>query len=216
MRRIVLALVLAACAGPAFAVQDRYGPPRAEGPLGARVAPPPAGPMLDWQGKSAAPQPAGLPAAEHRPEPIAPWAQRMAPRPAQDPPQSHPLAPQPAAMTPVPAAPQQARVLPPPANASRPYAPAAIAAAPVPTAQAAGATARPRFYSVSRQYGAQPDPIPAAGPPRGQPLTLNEIPTSENLGRTQAPLDDGRASQAVPTPVTRENAAADRARRLGL
>ena len=123
MRRIVLALVLAACAGPAFAVQDRYGPPRSEGPLGARIAPAPVGPMLDWQGKSAAPQPAVLPGMAQGPEPIAPWAQRMAPRPAQ----GQPLAPQQAAIAPFPVAQPQARILPPPANAPRPYAAGAAA-----------------------------------------------------------------------------------------
>lgn len=224
MRRIALAFAIAACTSPAFAAQDRYGPPRTEEPLGARAAPVPAGSMLTWHGKTAIPQAANVPAAEERPEPLLSPAQHIAPPqpPVQPPvPQRSVMAPptavpQRAVMAPLPAAPPTARVLPPAASPAPPYGGRVAAAPPIATAQAAGATGRPRFYSVARQYGAQPDPIPVAPPPHGPALTLNEIPTSENLGRSQAPLDDGRATQAVPTPVTKENAAASRFSRMGL
>lgn len=208
MRRIALAFAIAACTSPAFAAQDRYGPPRTEEPLGARAAPVPAGSMLTWHGKTAIPQAANVPAAEERPEPLFSPAQHIAP--------PQPPVPQRVVMAPLPPAPPTARVLPPAASPAPPYGGRVAAAPPIATAQAAGATGRPRFYSVARQYGAQPDPIPVAPPPHGPALTLNEIPTSENLGRSQAPLDDGRATQAVPTPVTKENAAASRFSRMGL
>ena len=234
MRRIALAFAIAACASPAFAVQDRYGPPRTESPTAGVVQLPP-GALLDWSGK-AAPQPAQPgPPALARPEPLAPWAQRMAPRPTQAP---APIVQPQAAVAPaaIPAArqqpalplpPQQARALPVPANGPRPYvaqpyvaqpyvAQAMAAPPPVATAQAPGAAARPRFYSVARQYGAQPDPIPVSAAPRGPALSLTEIPASDNLGRTQAPLDDGRSNQAVVIPDTKQNAASNRISRLGL
>lgn len=244
MRRIVLAFALAASASPAFAAQDRYGPPRSEPAFDARGTGALTGPMLGWKGKTAAAdqqveRPAAVP---ERPEPIAPWAQRIAPRPA---PAAQPSVQPTAATMPVMASaaapttrlvdapPAQLRSAATPVNPPRMVgaraeaalaggpgmAPArpAVASPPMATAQAPGAAARPRFYSVSRQYGAQPDPIPLAAPaPRGQALTLSEVPASENLGRTQAPLDDGRANQAVPTPVTKENAAASRFSRMGL
>jgi len=224
MRRIVLALALAACASPAFAVQDRYGPPQTESPSGPRMVQLPPGALLDWNGKVAPQQVGSEPAVLARPEPLAPWAQRMAPRPSQVPaiqqqtgvaPIAAPAARQPAPVAPPP--PAQARVLPAPANGPQPYAARAAAAPPpVRTALAPGASARPRFYSVARQYGAQPDPIPVSAAPRGPALTLSEIPTSENLGRTQAPLDDGRANQAVIIPDTKQNAASNRISRYGL
>jgi hypothetical protein len=225
MRRIVIAFALAACASPAFAVQDRYGPPQTESPAGPHRVQLPPGALLDWNGKVAPRQVTAEPAALARPEPLAPWAQRMAPRPPQGPavqpqpagvaPIAAPVARQQAPVTPPP--PAQARTLPAPVNAPEPYAARAAAAPPpVRTALAPGASARPRFYSVARQYGAQPDPIPVSAAPRGPALTLSEIPTSENLGRTQAPLDDGRANQAVIIPDTSRNAASNRISRYGL
>jgi hypothetical protein len=198
MRRIVLALALAACASPAFAVQDRYGPPRTESVGAARITPLPAGSMLGWNGKAAAPQEA-YEAAPQRPAPIVPWTQRLAPPQTQAQAQAL-VVPQ-----------QQARVLPAPADGPRPFA-ARLAAAPPPAATplAPNATERPRVYSVGRQYGEQPDPIPGAIAPSGAALTLKEVPASDNLGRTQAPLDDGRSNQAVAIPVTKDNAAANR------
>lgn len=201
MRQTLVVLALCACASPAFAAQDRYGPPQPQSAVGARAAPLPAGSLLGWIGKTAAPQATLAAPAPERPAPIAPWAQRLSA------PQAQPVA--------VPQ--QQARTQPPPANAPQRYAARAAAAPPpIHTTEAPGASERPRFYSVARQYGAQPDPIPAPAAPRGPALTLNEIPTSDNLGRTQAPLDDGRANQAVAIPVTRQNAAANRISRNGL
>ena len=186
MRRIVLALVLTACASPALAVQDRYGPPRTPSAQDIRAAALPAGPLLDWTGK-AAPQAIAAPAASPRPAPIAPWAQRLA---AQQPPQ-------------VVAAPQpQARLLPPPADRPQPFAQRAAPVAPptVRTAMAPNATERPRVYSVGRQYGEQPDPIPVAAAPRGQPMTLSEIPTGANLTQNQPSADDIRGDRDMPEP----------------
>lgn len=241
MRRIVLIFALTACASPAFAVQDRYGPPSAQ-PSPVRDAALPPGSLLTWAGKVAAPQAQPEPVGMQRPAPLSPWAERLAgaqpqaePRavaqaPAQTlvmaspepvrraspapaaapPPYAAPVAPAP----PLVAATTQAR--PQPASAPQPLATRVAPPPPVRTAEAPGATERPRFYSVARQYGAQPDPIPVAAPLRGQALTLADIPTSENLGRSQAPLDDGRTAQAVAIPDTRQNAASNRISRLGL
>jgi hypothetical protein len=184
MRRIVLALVLTASASPALAVQDRYGPPRTESAADIRAAAFPAGPLLDWTGK-AAPQAVAAPAAPPRPAPMAPWAQRLAPQPPSQ------AAPQP-----------QARLLPPSADRPQPFAQRAAPAAPPPvrTAMAPNATERPRVYSVGRQYGEQPDPIPLAVAPRGQPMTLSEIPTGANLTQNQPSSDDIRGDRDMPEP----------------
>jgi hypothetical protein len=196
MRLIALTVALVASASPAFAVQDRYGPPSTESAV--RATPIPAGPLLDWTGKAAPTQVAPAPAAPPRPAPIAPWAQRLAPQPPQT--QAAPPPPQ-----------QQARLLPPPANAPQPFA-ARIAAPPpppIPTALAPNATERPRIYSVARQYGEQPDPIPGAAAPRGQALTLSEVPAGANLAQNQAALDAAQADRA-DIPESRQNAASNR------
>jgi len=189
MRRSIAfaaAMALAALSAQAHA-QSRYGP----GPS-----------TLSWHGKTPPPAQAESPAqpvAPERPEPIAPWAQRMA---AQTPP------PAPAFQSPAPVAvarlePALAPTAAPPARAlpthlydsPPPPAPAvqpapqqqtALLGAPAPRPAAAplnpSAVAGPRFYSVYREYGVAPDAIPTAPQAnRGQETTLREIPTTPSL-----------------------------------
>lgn len=198
MRRIALAFALAACASPAFAVQDRYGPPTTVSPAIERIAPLAAGSLLDWSGKAAAPQAmpeaVAAPAGPPRPTPFAPQAQRLAP-------------PQPQAVV---APQQQARLLPPPVDSRPSYAMrAGVAPPPIPTALAPNATERPRVYSVARQYGEQPDPIRFVAAPRGQPMILADVPAGANLAQSQASLDEARADRA-DISETRQNAASNR------
>jgi hypothetical protein len=178
------AMALAALSAQAHA-QSRYGP----GPS-----------TLSWPGKAAAQAKTTAPSVEPaRPEPIAPWAQRMA---ALTPPSAAPLLP---AAAPVatarpetaitPAAAPAPRALPshlydspPPAPIAQtaPQQQTALLGAPAPRPLAAplnpSAAAGPRFYSVYREYGVSPDAIPTAPQTsRGQETTLRETPSTPSL-----------------------------------
>lgn len=143
--------------------ESRYGPApeRAPTPVNGRgpgyTGQPYTGRALGWSGKReiAAPQAQG-------PAQVQPWWARSAPQAPQA-----PQAPVARAAYPPPVAPQAAL---PQSIYDAPRAPA-----PVPAAYAAPAQPAPqllpgqvgaRTYSVGRQFGMSPDPIPSAGPPR--------------------------------------------------
>ena len=183
MRRLIAfaaAMALATLSAQAHA-QSRYGP----GPS-----------TLAWPGKTpppAAPEIVAEAAAPARPEPIAPWAHRLAaaapaPIPAAAPASIVAEAPQYAAPTSAPTASRPAHVPThlydtPPAAQPAPQQQTALlggpAARPVP---ASGAAEGPRFYSVYREYGIAPDAIlTAPHTSRGQETTLREIPSTPSL-----------------------------------
>lgn len=146
--RLVLALAVLACsAASAGAAEDRYGPssPR---PTAAY-----AGPLLSWTGKTESA--ATAPVALARPLPDGLY-RAAAPQ--------VPLSP-----ARPPAAPATAFAAPLPQSLyDRPTTPAAPPG-PVALAPAASqyASSAPRLYSVHRQFGAEPDPIPAPPPGDG-------------------------------------------------
>lgn len=206
-RLVTATLLMAAVAAPAFGAQDRYGPPSTAASRAAVTAhdarPEPLAP---WARRLAAnaPAPVAAPPAPPRPQPLSAWAMRQQPAPVATrlpPPPAggpQPLAYRPAvAPAPMPAVPQTA-------------VPQAVAAAPRPSAMAPGATGRPRLYSVSRQYGEEPDRIPVTPPAQGQVLNLAETPVTRSMSQGAGPLED------IPISETSRNAAASRATRLGL
>jgi len=144
--RLVLALAALACsAATASAAEDRYGPSTPRG-TGASAY---AGPLLGWTGKTAPVAPASL-AAATRPQPLPGGLYRPLAQPQAA---AAPVAALPTSLYDRPAPPTraQAAALPPP-----PAAPA--------VAGGLYANAAPRFYSVHRPFGAEPDPIPAPPP----------------------------------------------------
>jgi hypothetical protein len=198
MRSVALIAALA-CATVAHAEgvrESRYGPERERAPTPMSGSPaygaqPYVGRTLGWSGKRAdvapaAPQATAQPAARQQPW----WS-----LPIGAPPQAQAPVPQQAARAPIPQPWVQqapARALPqtihdapapapqsPQAYAQAPYAPPAAA----PRALLPGQTTA-RTYSVGREFGLQPDPIPAAGPSRmvlvGPPATApdDDEPTS--------------------------------------
>lgn len=178
------AMALAALSAQAADAQTRYGP----GPS-----------TLSWPGKASPPaqaEPAVQTVASTRPEPVAPWAPRIAARtaPPLAVPVAAPVAPAPrpepiAAPTAAPAAralPSHLYEAPAPAPRAAPQQQTALLGAPPPRPAAAplnpSAPAGPRFYSVYREYGVSPDAIPTAPQSnRGQETTLRDIPSTPSL-----------------------------------
>lgn len=171
---LACALVACASARAQSASESRYGPApeRAPTPVAGRAlgyaGAPYAGRSLGWSGKREIVAPAPQAAVQ-----VQPWWARTAPQ-AQQPPTARA-----AYSAPAPAfAPQALQ----PSGAPRPQslydAPApALAASPAPPVKPAAPPSAPqpafrdgqvgaRTYSVGRQFGMAPDPIPAAGPPR--------------------------------------------------
>lgn len=187
MRLVVLivALASASAAQAEGARETRYGPAPARAPAaldgraplyngaayGART--------LGWSGKRDA---IAAPSETTAQQPW--WArepsQAQAPRP-------QPPAPAPAASTPQAAAPtsqlpQSLYDAPPPQAYSAPTQPN-LAAAPLQPGQVGA-----RTYSVGRQFGMSPDPIPAAGPPR---MVLIAPPPATETDETKPSGEDG-------------------------
>jgi Meckel syndrome type 1 protein len=172
---ITFALVAAPAAGVwAATVEDRYGPPP-PADLSAQVAAAPTVGWLSWSGKTPAEAPARAsvrstfepaprpavsawtPAAQHSPDRVATAAlptSLYSPAP-------RPMAESSARQAPAPRD-AESRAAEARAAAPAPWtsmARASTAAAPQTSAQAQ-AGLRPHFYSVARQYGVTPDPIP--------------------------------------------------------
>jgi Meckel syndrome type 1 protein len=172
---VTLALVAAPVAGAwAATVEDRYGPPPPADLSAPATASPSAG-WLSWSGKTPAEAPA-RPAVRSTFEPLprpavsawTPAVQHMPDRIATAalPTSLYSPAPKPAASSPARPAdePQNAEARLAEARAAPP-APwtsmgQASAAATPQTAAQAQTGLRPHFYSVARQYGVTPDPIP--------------------------------------------------------
>lgn len=185
MRSVALIAALA-CATVAHADgvrESRYGPERERAPTpmnGSQPygAQPYAGRTLGWTGKREAVAPTAPQAAQVQPW----WSRGGAPAQVQAPVQASvrqqaaraPI-PQPMPMqAPARALPQSIYDAPTPAQPQpQTYAQAPVASA-APRALQPGQTMA-RTYSVGRQFGLQPDPIPAAGPSRmvlvGPPAT---------------------------------------------
>lgn len=187
---LALSIVLSGLAGPAFAVEDRYGPPRAAEAGSAAQAQR----LLNWHGKSAAPDYE----ASQLPPPIAPWAQRRSAAAAQPAPTALPAPPdrpqpivRPVATAPAPAAP-----------ATPVAAPLLAAAAPAPVAQPATAAFDPARLpppvSPWNERGGR------AAPRGGEAVTLGE----QTLGGGMAKAAPGNAD--IPVTQTKQNAAATR------
>lgn len=197
MRVVALIAVLASAtaAHADGARESRYGPAPERAPVAVAGRGPGytgqayAGRTLGWSGKREVVEPSAQAASQ-----VQPWWSRG-------------VQPQPQPQQPVRAAYPQpvpsyapARDLPrsiydaPPATA--PAAPAAVAyAAPAPQQQQQATAWRPgqvgvRTYSVGRQFGMSPDPIPAAGPPR---MVLIAPPASAPEDEDK-PRDDGEWS----------------------
>jgi hypothetical protein len=172
MRLVLLLPVMISVAAPAYAEgarESRYGPttPRQS----AAAAAPYTGPLLGWASKQASVTSQADTATQ--PAPIAPWARYQpasvaasssrvaAPTPSASAlpdslyatPRAKPTAPSLAARAPTSPAPAPPT---PPAAAPPRQQVAAMAGAP--------RTTGARFYSVSRESGLTPDPIPPAGP----------------------------------------------------
>lgn len=180
MRAVALIAALA-CASAAHADgsrESRYGPAperaptaidgRGPGYTGATYS----GRALGWSGKREVVEPTAQAASQTQPW----WARGGAPAPqpqqqAQQPARTTyaPQAPVPPTAPAARALPQSIYDIPPPAPVP-PTAPAAPVAYATPAPQQQ-ASLQPgqlgaRTYSVGRQFGMTPDPIPAAGPPR--------------------------------------------------
>ncbi|QUD86098.1 hypothetical protein [Phenylobacterium montanum] len=201
--RPVIALLVApvlalSAAGGALAGQDRYGPSmRPES--GADQAPAPTT-YLTWPGKAPV---AARPAAEPRPLPSSIYAPppALGLRPAESP---SAYAPQ----KPAPVRTASAALHPRPAPVAKPAPPPAQPAAPVqptPAAVAANSAMPAHFYSVQREFGLKPDPIPLpnqffadgssndlAGPPPPPPPHLipgQSASSAANVQRAQMAAD---------------------------
>lgn len=172
---LVPGMVQAQAASRAY---DRYGPaPAARASAQATAAA--SGPRLNWQGKAAE-------VFEDRPTPLSSWARRNAANP-------------PAAATP------PVQRTQPQAAATSPALPTSIYSppSPAPAQPAAAVPAVPqnpngvRNYSVLREYGIEPDPVPAQVRPAGQEITINPT-TLTGLRRddpAQRASNDGRPNQ---------------------
>lgn len=159
--RLVLAIAVLACsAASAGAAEDRYGP--SSPPAAAAYA----GPLLTWTGKT---EPAAS-VAVARPQPLSDGLYRAATPQAGPPPlRLQTPAPQPVAPAATAALPRSLydRPATPPAPAvarTPPATPAPVATPPSTPAASPYASGAPRLYSVHRQFGAEPDPIPAPPP----------------------------------------------------
>ncbi|PIB91063.1 hypothetical protein [Caulobacter sp. FWC2] len=192
-----LACAPLACAGAHAETrqESRYGPApeRAPTPVNGRApgytGSTYGGRALGWSGKREIAAPQAQAAAQVQPW----WAQQA--REAQQPPIARA-----AYQPPAPAYAPQAPQAPSAALPRNIYDAPAPQAAPVPAAYSAPAQPAPRFrdgqigartYSVGRQFGMAPDPIPAAGPPRvvliTAPPTLDEDkPREEGNGEWSA------------------------------
>jgi hypothetical protein len=174
--RVVALIAALACAAPAAQARDsaresRYGPApdRAPTPVSAQASgftgTPYSGAFLGWSGKREATAPDAAQQTVQQP-----WWARQGQAPA-----AQPVAPAPPrvqqASAPTP------RALPrslyditptPPTYPSAPAQPAYAAPEAQPSRQVALQSGQltARTYSVGRQFGMQPDPIPAAGPSR--------------------------------------------------
>lgn len=229
----IAALASATLIAADASAQSRYGPrpapPQAERP----VADLPPAALLSWKGKpQVAPE---RQAAEEqvvqRPDPVAPWAQRMAsvtpsaPRPLPEPasaasippPQPPRPAPPPASLPTSlydpPAATQQPPPAPPPSRPPRPQPQTALlgepritggAPSPVDPARLPPPNPGPRFYSVFREYGVTPDSIPVGpGLGRADEVQLKDVPSTPTL---TSPDD----TQYLPPRTNQSEAAASR------
>ena len=205
--RAALLIAALACASLACADaraqavrESRYGPApeRAPTPVNGRA---PSytgstygGRALGWSGKREI-----APVQAQASAQVQPWWARSAPeaRQAPQPPVARsayqPPAPNYAPLAPSPALPRSIHDTPPPYAAPQ-YAapvPAAYSAAPQPAPRLREGQIGARTYSVGRQFGMAPDPIPAAGPPRmvliTAPPTLDEDkPREEGSGEWSA------------------------------
>jgi hypothetical protein len=178
--------------------ESRYGPApeRAPTPVNGRgpgyTGAPYAGRALGWSGKREIVAPQAQAAAQ-----VQPWWARQAqqaPQPQQAP--TARTAYQPPAPSYAPQAPQAPRAALPRSIYDAP----APQAAPVPAAYSAPTQPAPQFrdgqigartYSVGRQFGMAPDPIPAAGPPRmvlitAPPALDEDKPREEGTGEWSA------------------------------
>lgn len=197
-----LALTTAALALASVAqAGDRYGPPPARRPLATAApaqpgaAPTPIsynGPLLNWAGKRPAQAPV-QPAAPGAPQRIPGGLYRGQPgvptppvAPAPPPAPYAPAALPDSLYAPVRAAPSAPVAPAPPVAPVAPAAPVAtLPPPPSPQRLAASspyASSTPRAYSVIREYGGTPDPIPApayAGSPAFRPETSLTTPLDD-------------------------------------
>ena len=163
----LLALSAAAAAAQTPPQGDRYGPREPHAPQGAQAATPYAGPMLGWSRKVAATpgRPAGPVGPRRLPNGLYAGPGSAAVQVARAAPPSAPNRPAPrAAEQGLYGAAPQAPL--PDSLYARPQAAAPQAAGPLPppVRQNPYASSSPRFYSVYREYGGQPDAIPAPMP----------------------------------------------------
>jgi hypothetical protein len=196
MRLVVLLAALTATASAANAA-DRYGPggsapPQAGPTAAAQVAPAAGQHRLSWAGKTEPTAPASVqqqadarPAPMRLPPPQGAWRRPGAGTPPASPAAMAPAAlstsqPQAYAASSTAAAPPTSLYGSPAAPTQSQYAPRtqAVAATPQP-GRSAPYAGGPRYYSVHRDYGMAPDPIPAALPQpffNGQQADLAEPP----------------------------------------
>jgi hypothetical protein len=180
---LIVALASASAAQAEGARETRYGPAPARAPaaldsraplyngaaFGART--------LGWSGKRdvvATPTEAGAQQPWWAREPSQPRAQR--------PEASAPVAFAPQAPAPPSKLPQSIYDAPTPQAYSAPTQPSPVAS-PLQAGQLGA-----RTYSVGRQFGMSPDPIPAAGPPR---MVLIAPPPAAEAGETEPSGEDG-------------------------
>jgi hypothetical protein len=222
MRALILVVSVAGAAllsaGMARAQADRYGPDRTADQQVASLD----GHYLTWPGKQASSEgdSAQPPVPAEQPAPAPPVA---APTPA--PIVDEPAAPSVAALPAVLPAPQAAvqQPAPPPLAIAQP-APAPQPPAVPPTAQASQQSAEdagharlpPHIYSVARDYGLKPDPIPlptqffqdqssdtdlAAPPPALPPRPVPGAQTVNNPSSINTPSNRARAiAEDTPSP----------------
>lgn len=189
--RLVALIAALACAATAAHARDgaresRYGPApdRAPTPVGAQgpgfTGTPYGGALLGWSGKREAIAPVAVQQAVQQP-----WWARQG---------QAPTAAQPVASPPPPAV--QANAAPPRAlprslydiTPTPPAYPSAPEAQPARQVASQSGQLTARTYSVGRQFGMQPDPIPAAGPSR---LVLIADPGGATRGASEdGPRDD--------------------------
>ncbi|HXQ11877.1 MAG TPA: hypothetical protein VN805_12850 [Caulobacteraceae bacterium] len=230
MRALFLVVSVAGAAvlsaGVARAQADRYGPDQTADQQVATLD----GPYLTWPGKQApsdvgaATQPQA-PAEQPAPAPEPPVA-APAPPPVAEEPETPAVAALPAVLpAPQPAIPPAAQPLavaqPTPVPAPQPAAQATAPAAPLApqqTAEDAGhARLPPHIYSVARDYGLKPDPIPltnqffqdqsssdtdlAAPPPALPPRPVPGAQTVNNPSNINTPSNRARAvAEDTPSP----------------
>jgi hypothetical protein len=185
-------LLAAACAGVS-AAQDQDGAAPSRGAY--------QGPMLSWAGKT--PQRVDQPVAPQPPViSDAPPPRYVAPSPPRSPPPRY-IAPPPAAPenasepepeSAPPPAPRIARVDPGPAprapvaEAAAPPTPAAATPAPAAAATPDPGHTGPRFYSLHREYGLTPDPIPV--PAQRSTVLVGPPDRGADPGQDAAGADD--------------------------